>query len=127
MLRFEVTAAFLIGGLIPLLATCVDYCRQGYAFSPGLFRSDLPDYFAGALLLFAGWAAVRARPFAPVLLVLAWAYSTSMMVGSSGSQIEDTLRGEIEPYNRAIIVVKLALLTTTVAGLIVSFRRANRK
>jgi len=126
-LRFEVTAAFLLGGLIPLLATCVDFCRQGYTFSGALFRSDFADYVAGALLLFTGWAAVRARSFAPVLFVLAWAYVTSMMFGSSWGQIDDTLRGEVEPYNTAITLIKFALLATCVASLIVSFRRATHK
>jgi len=32
------------------------------------------------------------------------------MVGSSWGQIDDTLRGEIEEYNTAIIVSKLAIL-----------------
>jgi len=123
-LRFEVTAAFIIGSLIPLLATCVDYCRDGFTFSLALFRSDLPDYVAGGLLVFAGWAAVRDRSFAPVFLVLAWAYCTSMMVGSFWGQIDDTIRGETEPYNSAITVIKLALLTTSVAALMVSFRHA---
>jgi len=87
-LRFEVLSAFAMGIVLPLLATCLEFCRQGFTLSFADVRGDLQDYLSG------GWASVRLRSFAPVLTVLAWAYFTSMMVDSSWGQIEDTLRGE---------------------------------
>jgi hypothetical protein len=49
-----------------------------------------------------------------------------MMVPSSWGQIDDTLRGEIEPYNTAIIVSKLAILGLSVVSLTLSVRRVTR-
>jgi hypothetical protein len=66
------------------------------------------------------------RIFAPVLLVLAWAYCTSLMFSSLLGQIEDTLTGHAEQENTLIIVFKLAILTTCVVSLALSFRRAVR-
>jgi hypothetical protein len=124
IVRFEIVSAWIIGGLIPVLAVCLDYCRSGFSFSLAGFIGNLDDYLTGGLLIFAGWASTRARSFAPVFLVLAWAYSTSMMVDSSWGQIEDTLRGELDPYNTAVILGKLAVLSTCILSLMLSFRRA---
>ena len=48
-----------------------------------------------------------------------------MMVASSWGQIDDTLRGQIEPYNATIIAFKLAILGVALISLILSVRRAN--
>jgi len=76
--------------------------------------------------LFAGWAFVRAKKTAPVWLVLAWAYGTSLMLSSSWGQIQDTLQGHPEPENTAIVLGKLVILTTCLVSLMLSFRRAAR-
>ena len=122
-MRFEVISAFVMGTLLPFLATCLEYCRQGFKLSFADVRGDLEDYLSASLLLFAGWASVRFRSFAPALIVVAWAYFTSMMVDSSWGQIDDTLRGEIEPYNTTVIVSKLAILGFSLICLVLSVRR----
>lgn len=126
-MRFEILSAFVMGIMLPFLATCFEYCRQGFTLSFADIRGDLQDYLAGALLLIAGWASVRLRSFAPVFTVMAWAYFTSMMFDSTWGQIDDTLRGEIEEYNSAIIVSKLAILGLGLVSLILSVQRASPK
>lgn len=109
--RFEVASALATGIVFPLLVTCLEYCRQGYMFSFAAIRGDLPDYVSSALLLIAGLAAVRLSPSAPALALLAWAYFTSLMVDSTWGQLDDTLRGETEPYNTCIIAFKIGILS----------------
>lgn len=125
-MRFEVISAFVIGGLIPILATCLHYCRHGFSLSFADFTGNLADYLVGVLLLAGGWVSVRAKSFAPVFLALAWAYCSSLMVSSFLGQIEDTLRGQPDPGNTLIIVFKLAILSICVVSLVRSFRRAVR-
>jgi hypothetical protein len=123
-MRFEVISAFALGGLIPIMGTCLDYCRNDYSFSLADFTGNLPDYVACALLLSAAWFALRLRAFASVFLVLGWAYFTCLMFDSLWGQIESTLRDDPEPFNAAVIVFKLAFMITCVVSLAMSFRRA---
>jgi hypothetical protein len=124
--RFEIASAFIMGSAIPFLATCLEYCRQGFKLSFADVRGDLQDYVASALLLSAGWAAVRQRSLAPVFSVLAWAYFTSMMFASSWGQIDDTLRGERDPLNTTVIISKLAILAVALISLVLAARRTAR-
>ena len=57
--------------------------------------------------------------------VMAWSFFASMMFGSSWGQIDDTLRGEIEPYNTAIIASKVAILAIALVALALSIRNAT--
>jgi len=116
--RFEVISAFAMGVVFPLIATCLEYCRQGYTLSFAAIRGDLPDYVSSALLLTAGLSAIRLRPSAPALTMLAWAYFTSLMVASTWGQIDDTLRGESEPFHTCIIAFKLGILSVALICLI---------
>jgi hypothetical protein len=125
-MRFEVASALAMGTAVPLLATCLEYCRQGFTLSFAAIRGDLQDYLSSALLLIAGLASVRLRPFAPALAVLAWAYFTSMMVDSTWAQIDDTLRGEMEPHNTLIITFKLGIVGVALTSLILSFRHVSQ-
>ena len=125
-MRFEVASASAMGIVFPLIATCLEYCRQGYTFSFAAIRGDLPDYVSSALLLTAGLAAIRLRPSAPALTVLAWAYFTSLMVASTWGQIDDTLRGETEPFNSCIIAFKLGILSVALISLIRSLRHLSQ-
>ena len=119
-MRFEVISAFVTGGMISILGTCLEYYRRGYKISFADVAENLDDYLAAVLLLFAGFFAVRARAFAPVFLVLAWAYCTSLMVSSFWRQIQDTVRGPIEPENTAIILGKLGILSVChIAGALI--------
>jgi hypothetical protein len=115
-----------MGITFPLLATCLEFCRQGYRFSFAAIRGDLPDYISSVLLVIAAIASVRLRPSASALAVLAWAYFTSLMVASTWRQIDDTLRGEPEQYNTWIIAFKLAILGIALISLILSFRRVSQ-
>jgi hypothetical protein len=124
-MRFEISSAFAMGAVFPLLAACVHYCRRNYTFALADFRTDFQDYLAGALLLIAGWLSVRSRPSAPAFTVLAWSFFASMMLGSSWGQIDDTLRGEVEPYNTAIIVFKVAILAIAIIAIVPSVCNAT--
>lgn len=122
-MRFEVLAAFAVGILLPSLETV----RRGVAHWRIDFTTMFEDYVGGALLLAAGWAAHRAKPWSGTFLVLAWAYVTGMMGGSFWSQIERTLRGtSAEPNNLLVVAVKLLLWGTCGLALIASFRNACR-
>src|SRR5262249_57457334 len=85
--------------------------RQGIMVVFAGRRGDLADFVSMALLLIAGLAAVRLSPSAPALALLAWAYFTSLMVDSTWGQLDDTLRGETEPYNTCIIAFKIGILS----------------
>ena len=120
-MRFEVIAAFALGILLPVLETC----RRGFGHWGINFTTMLEDHVAGALLLIAGWASYRAKPWGPLFLVLAWAYVTGMMGGSFWYQLEDTFRGAAtEPNNLPVVIVKLLLWGTSVMALVVSYQRA---
>ena len=65
------------------------------------------------------------RSNATIFAVLAWAYFTSLIFASSWGQIDDTLRGQAEDYNSAIIVFKLAILVVGATSLVLAYRRAS--
>ena len=120
-MRFEVIAAFALGILLPVLETC----RRGFGHWGINFTTMLEDHVAGALLLIAGWASYRAKPWGPLFLVLAWAYVTGMMGGSFWYQLEDTFRGAAtETNNLLVVIVKLLLWGTCVMALVVSYQSA---
>lgn len=121
-MRFEVTAAFVIGILLPVLETC----RRGISEWGVDFTTMFTDYLAGALLLIGGWAAYRARSWGALFLVVAWAWTTGMMSGSFLDQLEGTLRNAItEPHNLLVVLIKFLLLGTCVVSLVLSFQRAS--
>lgn len=121
-MRFEVSAAFVIGILLPLLETV----RRGIGHWSVEFTTMFEDYVAGALLLIGAWAAQRARSWGAIFLVLAWAYVAGLMGSSFWSQLEETLRQTAsEPHNPLVVIVKFLLWGTCVVSLILSFRRAT--
>jgi len=122
-MRFEVTAAYVIGALLPLLETM----RRGLAHWLVDFTTMFEDYLAGGLLLAAATLASRGWRHAPAFLVLAWAYCTGMMGSSFWGQVEASLRGhEVEVHNGVVIAFKLLLWGTCVVSLLLSFRRLAR-
>ena len=121
-MRFEVVAAFALGVLIPVLETL----RRGIRYWSVEFTTMFEDYLAGALLLIAGWAAHRRRPWGATFLVLAWGYLTGLLSSSFWSQLEETLRGTAtEPHNLEVVAVKFLLWGTCIIALILSFKRAS--
>lgn len=120
-MRFEIGAAFAIGILLPVLETC----RRGIGYWRVEFTTMFEDYVAGTLLLIGAWASYRTRHWAPVFLVLAWAYFAGLMGSSFWSQLEETLRQTAaEPGNVLVVVVKFLLWSLCVVCLVRSFRRA---
>ena len=123
-MRFEVTAAFVIGLLLPVLETA----RRGIGHWAIEFTTMFEDYVAGALLLFGAWATSRARPWGSTFLLLAWAYFTGLMSTSFWYQLEETLRQIVsEPNNVVVLVVKFLLWLTCVVSLVLSFRRVSTR
>jgi hypothetical protein len=118
--RFEVTAAFTIGILLPVLETC----RRGISYWSVEFTTMFEDYVAGALLLIGGWASYQGRHGGAMFLVLAWAYVAGLMSSSFWSQLEETLRQTAsEPHNLMVVIVKFLLWGICVVSLTLSFRR----
>ncbi len=121
-MRFEVTAAFAIGALLPVLETC----RRGIGYWGVEFTTMFEDYVAGALLLVGGWASYRARPWSGTFLVLAWGYVAGLMGSSFWSQLEETLRGTAsEPENLSVVAAKSLLWGISVVSLILSFKNTQ--
>jgi hypothetical protein len=122
-MRFEVIAAFVIGALLPILETL----RRGIGHWAVNFTTMFEDYLAGGLLLVAAWLTLSRRSYGPTLLLVAWAYTTGMMGSSFWYQLEATLRGTAtEPNDMTVLLFKLALWSTCVAGLVLSFGRVER-
>jgi hypothetical protein len=118
-MRFEATAALVIGVLLPVLETY----RRGLTHWRLEFTTMFEDYLAGGLLLAGAIAAIRRHPLAAPLLLTAWAWVTGMMTISFVDQIEVTMRGvDLEPMNTDVLIVKALLLSVSVAALWRSFR-----
>lgn len=121
-MRFEVTAAFAMGLLLPLLETC----RRGIGHWSVEFTTMFEDYLAGVLLLISAWGAYRVRPWGTLLLVVAWAAVTGMMSVSLLDQLESTFRNtSTEPHNLLVVVIKFLLWGTCTLSLVLSFQRAS--
>jgi len=122
IMRFEVSAAFAIGVLLPVLESC----RRGFEHWLVDATTMLEDFAAGGLLLFAAAVSARGRRNAPLWMLLAWASVTAMMSISFVDQLEVTLRGaETEPQNGLVLVIKFLLWGTCMLSLVLSFRRAR--
>lgn len=67
------------------------------------FTTMFTDYLAGTLLLIG----YRAKDWGPLFLVIAWAWTTGMMVGSFSDQLEGT--SELPHENFAMMVSSLNL------------------
>jgi len=119
-MRFEAKAALAVGILLPVLETC----RRGLAEWAADFTTMITDYFGGALLLAAAWAAYKDRRWAAPFLLLAWGWVAGMLINSFADQVEGTVRGTIgEPHNALVLAVKFLLSAVAAAALTASFRR----
>jgi hypothetical protein len=122
--RFEVTAALVVGVLLPFLETI----RRGPAHWKVDAATMLEDYVGGALLLASGWLSLRSSPRAPLLLLTAWAAVTAMMSISFWDQLESTIRGvDLEAHHEVVLVFKFLLWSTSLASLLLSFRAASSR
>ena len=119
-MRFEAKAALAVGILLPVLETC----RRGLAEWAADFTTMITDYFGGALLLLAAWAAYKDRRWAAPFLLLSWGWVAGMLINSFADQLEGTVRGTIdEPHNALVLAVKFLLSAIAAAALVASFRR----
>ena len=123
-MRFEVTAGFVVGLLLPVLETA----RRGIGHWTVEFTTMFEDYVAGGLLLTGAWATYRERSWGSTFLLLAWAYFTGLMSSSFWWQLEETFRHTVsEPNSQMVLIVKFLLWITSVSSLVLSFRMvANR-
>lgn len=104
----------------------LETCRRGISEWSVDFTTMFTDYLAGALLLIGAWTAYRAKPWGALFLVVAWAWTTGMMVGSFLDQLEGTIRDTItEPHNLLVVVIKFLLLVISVVSLVLSCRRTS--
>ncbi len=121
-MRFEVTAGFVVGLLLPVLETA----RRGIGHWAVEFTTMFEDYVAGALLLIGAWATTRARSWGPTFLLLAWAYFSGLMSSSFWWQLEETFRQTAtEPNSLLVLGVKSLLWITCITSLVLSFRRVR--
>lgn len=101
--------------MLPVLETV----RRGMAHWAVDFTTMFEDYLAGGLLLVAWFARRRGKPYAPALLLTAWAYFTGLMTTSLAAQIEETIRGvDLEPDNGIVLAFKVALWVTCVVSVV---------
>ena len=122
-MRFEQTAALAMGILLPVLETY----RRGFGEWRVNFTTMFEDYLAAALLLAGAWAVSRRPRGGALLLLVAWAWMTSMMTISWIDQVEVTIRGtDLEPRNTDVLIVKTVLIAVSVAALAKTFRHASR-
>jgi hypothetical protein len=119
-MRFEATAALVIGISLPALETW----RRGLSHWSVEFTTMFEDYLAGVLLLAGAWAAYRRHRLEFALLLVAWAWVTGMMTISFVDQAEVTIRGtSLEPYNTDVLIAKFLLLAVSTSALLKSFRQ----
>ena len=122
--RFEAKAALVVGILLPVLETY----RRGLTHWRVEFTTMFEDYLAGVLLLTGAIAAYRAMAASRAMLLVAWAWTSSMMTISFVDQVEVTLRGvDLEPMNADILVVKFLLLSVSLVALTRSFHRIDAR
>lgn len=120
-MKFEVSAALVIGITLPLLETC----RRGMGEWTTDFTTMFTDYFAGGLLLVGWWASYRAKAWGSLFLILAWTWLTGLMTLSFLDQLEGTIRHTItEPHNPLVLGVKFLLFAISAVSLILSFKSA---
>ena len=113
-MRFHVASAFGLGVLIPAL----EACRAGL----GQAQFDLPDYFAGALLLVAAWAAYRLRSWGSRFLLVAWAWVAALLFNSCYDQIAEGAHYHADSeLDFAVLAIKILLLGISLFSLWRSF------
>lgn len=116
---FEVRAAWILGVSLPLLETL----RRRTDFSNFAFYVD--DYIAGGLLLFAAWSVSRGRPNGRAWLVAAWGVLSGGLYGSFFGQLEHVGPDVSGHSNAFVAAVKGVLYAISIAGLVLSVRRAR--
>jgi hypothetical protein len=120
-MRFEVLAAYLVGGFLPL----AEAIRRRTDFS------DIPayvdDFLMGGLLLFAAWSVSRGRTSGTVLLLVAWAAFCGGMYYAFFGQLAAAGQNDVSGLpNNVVLTVKGVLFAIGIAALIRSMRKALR-
>lgn len=117
---FEVRAAWVMGVALPLLETL----RRRTDFSTLAFYVD--DYIAGGLLLWAAWSVSRGRPNGRAWLVAAWGVLSGGLYGSFFGQLAHVGPDVSGHSNAFVAAVKGVLYAVSIAGLVLSVRRARQ-
>lgn len=117
--RLEVSAAFLLGVLLPALETA----RRGLGYWSVNFTTMFEDHVAGAALLAAAVGTLRQAAWAPAWMVITWSGITFMMLVSTVSQIEKQIRGDLEAHSGIVLFIKLLLLAASAFALWQALRR----
>jgi hypothetical protein len=110
-----------MGVLLPVLETY----RRGIGEWRVNFTTMFEDYWAGALLLVAAWAASRRGRGGSLLLLAVWGGVAGMIFIATVAQVEITLRGAAESRNTQVLIAKILLFPFSVSGLVSAFRSAS--
>src|SRR5690242_2443096 len=99
MIRFDVTAAWIVGIALPVLETV----RRRTNFHP--VYSYVDDFIAGGLLLWAAYMAHRKRRYANPLLCAAWGILSGGLYYSFFGQIERGAATDISGIQNIYVVL----------------------
>ena len=113
--RFELTAAYIMGILLPIL----EVFRRSTNFEN--VESHVDDFIAGGLLLFAAVSVSRQRPYGPSLLAGAWGVVCGGFYGSFFAQLRATAPLDISGLPNAVVaVVKGVIFATAILAFVCS-------
>jgi hypothetical protein len=118
--RFEVTAAWAMGVILPLL----EALRRRTNFDSPAFYVD--DFLAGALLLWAANSARIRHPQARLRLAGAWGVLSGGLYGSFFGQLEEWRAVDVGGQAGVVVVaIKGALYAISIAAFICAVRRRS--
>jgi hypothetical protein len=107
--------------LLPILETI----RRGFSYWSVNFTTMFEDYFAGIALLAAALGTMARARWAPGWMIVTWSGTTFMMLSSTVNQVERQLRGDLEPHNMTVLLIKLLLTAASAYALWRSLRAAR--
>jgi hypothetical protein len=116
---FEVTAAYVLGLLLPVLEAARR--RTNFDDIPGY----IDDFLIGALLLWAARCVSRGDPHGRPLLTAAWGILCGGLWSSFFGQLQSARAHDISGLgNGLVVLIKGALYLVALAALYLSVRRA---
>ncbi len=117
--RFEVTAAYVLGIMLPVLEAVRR--RTNVDDIPGY----IDDFIIGALLLGSARSVSRGHVYGPALPTAAWGVLCGGIWSSFFSQLESVVAKDISGLrNGVVVLIKGALYLVALAALYLSVRRS---